>query len=94
MEQYLWLELLAMAKLGYIVHSLTQQTFCFTNHGLHSKFHIQGVCKVMNPTFEDRTMWLADVRVQLISNLEEIQRRYKENVDEHGKEQPSFKVGG
>ncbi len=32
---------------------------------------------------EDRTMWLTDVRVQLVSNLEEMQRRYKEIFDEH-----------
>ncbi len=38
-------------------------------------------------------MWLVDVQTQLVSNLEEAQRRYKENVDEHWKEQPSFKVG-
>jgi hypothetical protein len=37
-------------------------------------------------------MWLANVWAQLVSNLEEMQRRYKENVDEHKKEQPNFKV--
>jgi len=37
-------------------------------------------------------MWLADVRVELVFNLEEMQRRYKENVDEHRKVQPNFKV--
>jgi hypothetical protein len=47
----------------------------------------------MNATFEDRTMWLANVRIQLIFNLEEIQRQYKENIDGRQKEQPSFKVG-
>jgi len=47
----------------------------------------------MNATFEDRAMWSANVRVQLISNLEKIERQYKDNVDEHRKEQPSFKVG-
>jgi len=46
----------------------------FSNHDLHPKFHIQGVHKVVNATFEDRAMWLANVRVQLISNLEETQR--------------------
>jgi hypothetical protein len=30
-------------------------------------------------------MWLADVQAQLLSNLEEAQRRYKENVDEQQK---------
>jgi hypothetical protein len=38
-------------------------------------------------------MWLTDVQTQLVSNLEKTQRRYKENVDEHWKEQPNFKVG-
>jgi hypothetical protein len=40
LEQYLWLELLAMAKLDYnnIVHSLTQQTPFFANHDLHPSF--------------------------------------------------------
>jgi hypothetical protein len=37
-------------------------------------------------------MWLVNVRTQLVSNLEETQRRYKKNVDEHQKEQPNFKV--
>jgi hypothetical protein len=30
-------------------------------------------------------MWLADVQAQVVFNLEETQRRYKENVDEHKK---------
>jgi hypothetical protein len=37
-------------------------------------------------------MWLTVVQTQLVFNLEETQRWYKENVDEHWKEQPSFKV--
>jgi hypothetical protein len=37
-------------------------------------------------------MWLANIQTQLVSNLEEAQRRYKENVIEYCKEQPSFKV--
>jgi hypothetical protein len=37
-------------------------------------------------------MWLVDIRTQLVSNLEKTQRRYKENVDEHQKEQLNFKV--
>jgi hypothetical protein len=37
-------------------------------------------------------MWLTDVRAQLLFNLEETQRRYKENANEHCKEQPNFKV--
>ncbi len=66
--------------------------FFFANHGLHPKFDIQGVHKVMNPVAKDQAMWLVDVRVQLVYNLQEAQKRYKENVDEHQKEQPSFKV--
>jgi gluconate kinase len=53
---------------------------------LHPKFDIQGVHKVVNLTTKDQTMWLANVQVQLISNIEETQRWYKENVDEHWKE--------
>jgi hypothetical protein len=47
----------------------------------------------MNPVAKDQAMWLVDVRVQLVYNLQEAQKRYKENVDEHQKEQPSFKLG-
>jgi hypothetical protein len=49
---------------------------------------IQGVHKV-----EDWTMWLVDVWVQFISNLEKTQRWHKENDYKHRKEQLSFKVG-
>jgi hypothetical protein len=73
------------------MHSLTQQTPFFANHGLHLKFDIQSVHRVMNPIIEDQAMWLMDVRPQLISNLEEIQRRYKENINEHRREQTNFK---
>jgi hypothetical protein len=59
---------------------------------LHPKFDIQGVHKVMNLAVKDGAMWLANVWVQLVSNLEEAQKWYKENVNEHRKEQPSFKV--
>ncbi len=34
------------------------------------KFDIQGVHKIMNLVGESRTMWLADVRTQLVFNLE------------------------
>jgi len=61
------------------MHSSTWQTLFFANHGLHPKFDIQGMHKVVNLIVEDQTMWLIDVRAQL--------------VDEHWKEQPSFKVG-
>jgi hypothetical protein len=50
---------------------------------LHPKFDIQGVHKIVNPTVEDWTMWLADVQIQLVFNLKEAQREYKENVYEH-----------
>jgi hypothetical protein len=61
-----------MAEFAYnnIMHSSTQQTTLFVNHGLHPKFDIQSVNKVMNPTIEDQIMWLVDVQAQLISNLE------------------------
>jgi len=74
------------------MHSSTQQTPLFVNHGLHPKFDIQSVNKVMNPTTEDQIMWLVDVWAQLISNLEKMQKWFKENAYEHEKEQPSFKV--
>jgi hypothetical protein len=38
-----------------------QQHNAFANHGLHPKFDIQSVHKVMNLVGEDWTMWLADV---------------------------------
>jgi hypothetical protein len=44
------------------MHSLTQQTFFFVNHGLHPKFDIQGVDKIMNLIAEDRAMWLVHVQ--------------------------------
>jgi hypothetical protein len=65
LEQYLqcttnyhqnnWSELLTMAKFAYnnIVHSLTQQTTFFANHGLHPRFDIQGVHNVVNPIVGD-----------------------------------------
>jgi hypothetical protein len=68
----------------------TNTFFCKSWFAL--KFHIQGVHKVMNPTFENWTMWLVNVQVQLISNLEEVQRWYKKNVDEYRMEQLNFKV--
>jgi len=33
-----------------------------------------------------------NIQAQLVFNLEETQRWYKDNVDEHWKEQSSFKV--
>ncbi len=77
-----------MVKSAYnnIMHSSTQQTLLNANHGLHPKFDIQGVHKAVNPKVEDWTMWLMDVRTQLVSNLEEMQRQYKENANEHWKE--------
>jgi hypothetical protein len=61
-----------MVEFAYnnIVHSSTQQTPLFVNHGLHFNFDIQGVHKVVNLMAEDWTMWLMDVWVQLIFNLE------------------------
>ncbi len=65
----------------------------FANHGLTPKFNIQGVHKVTNPIVKDRAMWLTYVWIQLVFNFEPTQRRYKDNVNEHWKKQPSFKVG-
>jgi hypothetical protein len=53
------------------MHSSIQQTFFFANLGLHPEFDIQGVNKVVNPIVEDQTMWLTNVRTQLVSNFEE-----------------------
>jgi hypothetical protein len=47
----------------------------------------------VNPTIEDRVTWLTNIQTQLVSNLEEVQRWYKKNVDKHHKNQPNFKVG-
>jgi len=43
------------------MHLATQQTSFFVNHGLHPKFDIQNVHKVMNLIIKDRAMWLVDV---------------------------------
>ncbi len=48
--------------------------------------------KIVNPTIEDQAMWLVDVQIQFVFNLKKTQRQYKENVNEHRKEQPDFKV--
>ncbi len=74
------------------MHSSTLQTPFFANHGLHPKFDIQGVQKIVNPLAKDRVMWLANVWAQIVSNLEKTQKWYKENANEHLKEQPNFKV--
>jgi len=64
-----------MAKFSYnMMHSTTQQTPFFANHGLHPRFNIQGVNNVVNLTIEDRIAWLTDIQTQLVSNLEEAQR--------------------
>jgi hypothetical protein len=49
-----------MVEFAYnnIVHSSTQETFFFVNHGLHPKFDIEGVNKVMNLIVKDQAMWL------------------------------------
>jgi hypothetical protein len=77
-------------------HGLHHKPFTFSSYDsilvvdhLRTMVHFISCIKVV----EDRTMWLTNVRVQLVSNLEEMQRWYKENFDEHRKEQPSFKVG-
>jgi gluconate kinase len=57
-----------------MMHSTTQQTPFFANHGLHPKFNIQGVNNVVNLAIEDRVAWLTDIQTQLVSNLEEAQR--------------------
>ncbi len=68
------------------------QTPFFTNHGLHIRFDIQGVNNVVNLATGDWVAWLIDFQTQLISNLEEVRRRYKENANKHHKDQPNFTV--
>jgi hypothetical protein len=48
-------KLVAMVEFAYnnTMHSLTQHTPLFANHGLHPKFNIQGVHKTVNPTAKD-----------------------------------------
>jgi hypothetical protein len=45
------LNILSLAKFSYnnMMHSTTQQTTFFANHGLHPKFDIQSVNNIMNP---------------------------------------------
>jgi hypothetical protein len=83
-----------MVEFAYIniMHSSTQQTHFFANNDLHLKFDIQGVHKVLNLIAKDWAMWLTNVWAQLVPNFKYAQRRYKENVNEYWKEQPSFKV--
>jgi len=52
------------------MHSSTQQTHFFTNRDLHPKFDIQSVNKIMNPTSKEWGLWLVDIWIQLVSNLE------------------------
>jgi hypothetical protein len=46
----------------------------------------------VNLIAEDQATWSGDIWTQFISNLEEAQKKYKENVDKHHKDQPNFKV--
>jgi hypothetical protein len=43
------------------------------------------VNKILNLTIENWVMWLTNVQTQLVSNLEEMQKRYKDNDDAHKK---------
>jgi hypothetical protein len=75
-----------------MMHSTMQQTPLFTNHDLHHRFYIHDVNNVMNSSTKDWATWLTNIQAQLVSNFEEVQRRYKENVDKHYEDQPNFKV--
>ncbi len=44
------------------------------NHGLHPKFDIQCLNKVINPVIDDQAMWLTNVQAQLLSNFEKTQK--------------------
>ncbi len=67
-----------MVEFAYnIIYFSTQQTPLFANHGLHPKFDIQGVNNIVsNLVAKDWAMWLANIKAQLVSNLEEAQRCY------------------
>jgi hypothetical protein len=39
---------------------------------LHPKYDIQGVDKIVDAAIKDLAMWLMDVQVQRVSNLEEM----------------------
>jgi hypothetical protein len=84
--------ILIITLMDFFNHYWSQQTPFFTNHGLYLRFDIQGVNNVVNPIVENWVAWLTNIQTQLVSNLEEIRRRYKENVDAHCKDQPNFKV--
>jgi hypothetical protein len=62
---------LAIAKFASnnIVHSSTQQIFFFVYHGLHPKFDIKGVNKIMNLVVKDQAMWLAMFEFNLYLTL-------------------------
>jgi hypothetical protein len=57
-----------------MMHSTTQQTPFFANHGLHPRFDIQGVNNVVNPAIEDRVTWSTNIQTQFVSNFEKVQR--------------------
>jgi hypothetical protein len=57
-----------------------------------SRFYVQSVKKIVNPTLKDQVKWLTNIWTQLVFNFEETQRWYRDNDGEHHKEQPRFKV--
>ncbi len=57
-----------------MMHSTTQQTPFFANHGLHPRIDIQGVNNVVNPAIEDRVTWSTNIQTQFVSNFEKVQR--------------------
>jgi hypothetical protein len=85
-----------MAEFTYnnAMHSSTQKTCQFKVQIMvcTCQFKVQGVHNIVNFTVEDQTMWLANIRAQLVSNLEKTQRLYKDNAYVHHKDQPNFKV--
>jgi hypothetical protein len=68
-----------------LIHSSTQQTPLFSNHGLHPKFDIQSVNNFVNLATKNRAMWLVDIQMQLGSKLRNVQKYYKENVNDSHK---------
>ncbi len=89
-----WLDFLFIVEFYYnnTMHSTTQQTPLFANHGLHPMFDIQGVNNFVNHANEDWIAWLTNIQAQLVSNFKQVRRQYKENDEKHHKDQPNFKV--
>lgn len=104
LEQYLrctinyqqdnWCSLLPFAEFAYnnTIHSSTKKTPFYANYGFHPQFNILTPNISQNPSAENQITELHKIHEQLIYNLTNAQKRYKEQADKHRIQHP-FKVG-